>query len=377
MQSSNLAGYHPQDMLRAILSPDAQHVCDEEPHMLMHEDALGYMPVQLGAKLARGAYVVVRKLGWGTNSSVWLARETGTDSDATEGLGARPRFVAIKILNKHATENEEESIAHESSAQSRLWSARLSDAGYTSHPGYTHCLVMSPGSSFSETSVHGKHQCYVSTPYGTTVGQILDTTGRPFSLSATKRIVKQALLALDFVHTKAKIVHCDVKADNIFAKITADDSAIARYLEENPSETYTPRFHSNISDGPIVTVKSQPLPNFGLDASFENLEIYLADFGSVFPCEDIAPDTIYTTPYETRAPEQFLGCTGSTAIDIWAIGCLVYECLTLKTLFWAKNADDQLGLVEHHIGLFPPEFLARSPIQHMYFDPSGAQFISL
>ncbi len=116
--------------------------------------------------------------------------------------------MAIKILNKHATENEEESIAHESSAQSRLWGARLSDAGYTSHPGYTHCLVMSPGSSFSETSVHGKHQCYVSTSCGTTVGQILDTTGRPFSLSATKRIVKQALLALDFVHTKAKIVHC-------------------------------------------------------------------------------------------------------------------------------------------------------------------------
>lgn len=83
MQSSDPVGYHPEDMLRAILPPDAQHVCDEEPHMLMHEDALGYMPVQLGAKLARGAYEVVRKLGWGTNSSVWLAREAGTGSDAT------------------------------------------------------------------------------------------------------------------------------------------------------------------------------------------------------------------------------------------------------------------------------------------------------
>ena len=66
----------------------------------------------------------------------------------------------------------------------------------------------------------------------------------------------------------------------MFVKITAADSTIARYLEENPSKTYPPRFHSSISDGPIVTVKSQPLPNFGLDASFENLEIYLGDFGS-------------------------------------------------------------------------------------------------
>lgn len=83
MQSSDPVGYHPENMLRAILPPDAQHVCDEEPHMLMHEDALGYMPLQLGAKLARGAYEVVRKLGWGTNSSVWLAREAGTDSDVS------------------------------------------------------------------------------------------------------------------------------------------------------------------------------------------------------------------------------------------------------------------------------------------------------
>lgn len=55
----------------------------------------------------------------------------------------------------------------------------------------------------------------------------------------------------------------------------------------------------------------------------------------------------------------------------------MYRCLTRKTLFGAKNADDQLGLVEHYIGLFPPEFLARSPIQHKYFLPSGAQFINL
>lgn len=55
----------------------------------------------------------------------------------------------------------------------------------------------------------------------------------------------------------------------------------------------------------------------------------------------------------------------------------MFECLTLKTLFTAKNADDQLGLVEYHIELFPREFLARSPIQHMYFMPSGAQFVTL
>lgn len=46
--------------------------------MLSPEDGqpYGYFPMRLGHTLDGGKYMVVRKLGYGTNSSVWLAKET-------------------------------------------------------------------------------------------------------------------------------------------------------------------------------------------------------------------------------------------------------------------------------------------------------------
>ena len=36
----------------------------------------GYHPVQIGDTYSDGRYVVVRKLGWGHFSTVWLAKDT-------------------------------------------------------------------------------------------------------------------------------------------------------------------------------------------------------------------------------------------------------------------------------------------------------------
>jgi serine/threonine-protein kinase SRPK3 len=48
-------------------------VCDEEPHMLAPELGYGYYPLTLGERMCEEKYEIVRKLGWGQNSSVWLA----------------------------------------------------------------------------------------------------------------------------------------------------------------------------------------------------------------------------------------------------------------------------------------------------------------
>jgi serine/threonine-protein kinase SRPK3 len=36
----------------------------------------GYHPVQIGEKYKDGRYIVIRKLGWGHFSTVWLVRDT-------------------------------------------------------------------------------------------------------------------------------------------------------------------------------------------------------------------------------------------------------------------------------------------------------------
>lgn len=47
---------------------------DEEPHMFPLNIGTGFYPMSLGQKLDDGKYEIVRKLGYGGHSSVWLAR---------------------------------------------------------------------------------------------------------------------------------------------------------------------------------------------------------------------------------------------------------------------------------------------------------------
>lgn len=54
-----------------------EFVCDEEPHMLSPEKGFGYYPITLGQKLGESKLEIVRKLGWASYSSVWLARTLG------------------------------------------------------------------------------------------------------------------------------------------------------------------------------------------------------------------------------------------------------------------------------------------------------------
>jgi serine/threonine-protein kinase SRPK3 len=52
---------------------------DEEPHFLKPDHGFGFNPLKLGeclqgSKTRGGTYEIVRKLGFGLNSSVWLAK---------------------------------------------------------------------------------------------------------------------------------------------------------------------------------------------------------------------------------------------------------------------------------------------------------------
>lgn len=55
--------------------------------MSMAADAIvvspgGYHPVRIGEKYKDGRYVVLRKLGWGHFSTVWLVQDTKTGVEA-------------------------------------------------------------------------------------------------------------------------------------------------------------------------------------------------------------------------------------------------------------------------------------------------------
>ncbi len=173
----------------------------------------GFFPMRLGQKLCDGKYKVVRKLGYGAYSSVWLARETMCVLLHSSYPGAhyrsafsRPdghRYVAIKVLSVFSTNIEYRKLYYEFAVAESMSTFQRSDLA---HPGYQHCAIIKR--TFMEDSAHGEHLCVVLTPYGTSLRDILETSPTcRLPLSAAKRVTRQVLLGLSFLESKLQRVH--------------------------------------------------------------------------------------------------------------------------------------------------------------------------
>ena len=69
--------------------------------------------------------------------------------------------------------------------------------------------------------------------------------------------------------------------------------------------------------------------------------VKVIDFGSAIFANDTGYDYIQTRPY--RAPEIILGCHFDFAVDMWSVGCVLYEIITFKVLFNYKTVQENLA----------------------------------
>ena len=63
----------------------------------------------------------------------------------------------------------------------------------------------------------------------------------------------------------------------------------------------------------------------------DNKNIKIIDYGSATYIDDTNYWYIQTRPY--RAPEVVLGCPFDYSVDMWSLGCVLYELMTGETLF--------------------------------------------
>ena len=66
--------------------------------------------------------------------------------------------------------------------------------------------------------------------------------------------------------------------------------------------------------------------------------VKVIDFGSATYIYEECQDYVQTRPY--RAPEIIFGCDYNYAVDMWSVGCILYELLTSKVLFSQKNLHE-------------------------------------
>lgn len=93
----------------------------------------------------------------------------------------------------------------------------------------------------------------------------------------------------------------------------------------------------------------------------------VCDLGSASPASDneITP---YLVSRFYRAPEIILGIPYDYAIDVWSIGCTLFELYTGKILFTGRNNNQMLRSIMECRGKYPPKLLRRGSLAHMHFD---------
>ena len=94
--------------------------------------------------------------------------------------------------------------------------------------------------------------------------------------------------------------------------------------------------------------------------------VKLIDFGS--SCFEQERYYTYIQSRFYRAPEIMLGIPYTTAIDMWSLGCIVFECLAGIPLFAGENERDQMGAIMEVIGLPPRSLIAKATRRKVFFD---------
>jgi serine/threonine-protein kinase SRPK3 len=111
------------------------------------------------------------------------------------------KYVAVKMLTANTSYNIFHKFVHETDILECI------KENSPKHAGPTHCLQML--GMFPEKSEHGDHICIVTEMLG---GSLVDlrhslNMRNALPIALVKRIVKQKLQALDFLHRTCGIVH--------------------------------------------------------------------------------------------------------------------------------------------------------------------------
>ncbi|KAL8718556.1 MAG: hypothetical protein Q9225_004328 [Loekoesia sp. 1 TL-2023] len=209
----------------------------------------GYHPVNVGETFKDGKYIVVRKLGWGHFSTVWLSRDTVTG-----------RHVALKVVRSAA--HYTETAIDEIKLLQKIVQAN------PNHPGKKH--VVSLLDSFEHKGPNGVHVCMVFEVLGENLlGLIKRWNHRGIPMPLVKQITKQVLLGLDYLHRECGIIHTDLKPENVLIEIGDVEQIVKTFVKDEPKLDDKEDNRNGRRRRRTLITGSQPLPS-PLNASFNS-----------------------------------------------------------------------------------------------------------
>ncbi|PYH94653.1 protein kinase [Aspergillus ellipticus CBS 707.79] len=221
-----------------------------EEETLPHYSPGHYCPVELGDTYQE-RYQIKAKIGYGAYSTSWLCRDLRKTS---YGI----LKVSTYLLNFPTATDRERNVYEPLSKVDSL------------HPGQS--LIRELYGSFDIVGPVGRHSCLVFQPMHMTLLEMMRRNSKPFGLPLLKMTVKRLLLALDFLHSDAGVVHTDLKTDNLMLSLE-DDNMLSAFAE---AEAHDPSPRKIIDESRTI-YKSRPFSRPPDDKGY-GLPI-LCDFG--------------------------------------------------------------------------------------------------
>lgn len=172
---------------------------------------------------------------------------------------------------------------------------------------------------------HKGHMCLVFEALSADLREVLKKFGRNIGLNlkAIRSYAQQMFLALGHLK-KCQILHADLKPDNM-----------------------------------LVSERRNVLK--------------ICDLGTAAFAAD-AEVTPYLVSRFYRAPEVILGMPFDFAIDMWSVGCTLFELYTGRILFAGADNNQMLRAIQECRGKFPHRMLKRASLAARHFDADGNFF---
>lgn len=283
-----------------------------------------------------GNYHLVYKLGQGSYAQVWLSYNH-----------IKNEFYALKIQDNSEYASAKEEMKILKRIEKMRFAIKVKD-NFSYRFGKERFFVM------------------VFPVYGCNLEDIKNILDEGLPGKIVLKFLLNALQGLEDLHTKYKIIHCDIKPDNYLLSLPS--KKILKIMEEYSKETFQKYYlsfkekHNNLSLERDIYNREKLhmsiLNRIDFD-EIENIEetkeeiidrlnesnFLLSDFGSFCEIEEKYDEDFGTRYY--RAPENILVSEElDYKSDIWSLGCSIYELLTNEILFDPDKCD--LYSTDHH-----------------------------